>query len=97
MCEDKNDPVRRFKHAIVVTRWSDLGDGSSPYTSPEYAAIKGLDSGSAGEAYESFSHVGRRAVSGIFESRISGSIPGQRMLSLNPKNKKLGEEGHGWY
>ena len=97
MCEDKDDPVRRFKHAIVVTRWSDLGDGSSPYTSPEFAAIKGSDPGSAGEAYESFSHVGRRAVSGIFESRISGSIPGQRMMSLNPKNKKLGEEGHGWY
>ena len=97
MAEDKNDPIRPFKHAIVVTRWSDLGDGSSPYTSPEYAAIRGVDSGAAGAAYESFSHVGRRAVSGIFESRISGSIPGQRMISLNPKNKKLGEEGHGWY
>ena len=97
MVEDKTDPIRRFKHAIVVTRWSDLGDGSSPYTSPEWSAIRGTDSGTAGEAYESFSHVGRRAVSGIFESRISGSIPGQRMLSLNPKNSKLGEEGHGWY
>ena len=97
MAEDKNDPVRPFKHAIVVTRWSDLGDGSSPYTSPEYCAVRGVDSGAAFETYESFSHVGRRAVSGIFESRISGSIPGQRMISLNPKNKKLGEEGHGWY
>ena len=64
MAEDKADPVRRFKHAIVITRWSDLGDGSSPYTSPEFAAIKGHDSGAAGEAYESFSHIGRRAVSG---------------------------------
>lgn len=97
MMEDKDDPVRRFKHAIVVTRWSDLGDGSSPYTSPEWSAIKSIDNGSAIEAYESFSHVGRRAVSGIFESRISGSIPGQRMLSLNPRNKKYGEDGHGWY
>lgn len=77
MVEDKTDPVRRFKHAIVVTRWSDLGDGSSPYTSPEWAAISGIDSGTKGEAYESFTHVGRRAVSGIFESRISGSIPGK--------------------
>ena len=97
MAEDKQDPVRPFKHVLVVTRWSDLGDGSSPYTNPEWAAIKGLDSGAAGEVYDSFSHVGRRAVSGIFESSISGSIPGQRMISLNPKNKKLGEEGHGWY
>jgi len=99
MVEDTRDPVRPFKHALIVTRWSDLGNGSSPYTSPEWAAITGstISTGEEGQCYESFSHVGRRAVSGIFESRISGSIPGQRMLSLNPKNKKMGEEGHGWY
>jgi len=99
MVEDRNDLVSPFKHAIVVTRWSDLGDGSSPYTSPEWTAIKGtpIPEPKVGNEYESFSHVGRRAVSGIFESKISGSIPGQRMLSLNPKNKKLGEYGHGWY
>lgn len=99
MVEDTRDPVRPFKHALIVTRWSDLGNGSSPYTSPEWAAITGstIPTGEKDQSYESFSHVGRRAVSGIFESRISGSIPGQRMLSLNPKNKKLGEEGHGWY
>lgn len=97
MIEDYNDPVTPFKHAIVVTRWSDLGDGSSPFTSPEWAAINGLDSGTFGDAYDSFSHVGRRAVSGVFESRISGSIPGQRMVSMNPKNTKWGDEGHGWY
>jgi hypothetical protein len=99
MVEDHNDSAVPFKHALVVTRWSDLGDGSSPYTSPEWTAVKGTEvpGGHGGHEYESFSHIGRRAVSGIFESRISGSIPGQRMLSLNPKNKKLGEEGHGWY
>jgi len=95
MTEDLADPVHPFKHAIVVTRWSDLGDGSSPYTSPEWTAVKGHQV--EGDGYGSFAHVGRRAVSGVFESRISGSIPGQRMLSLNPKNKKLGEDGHGWY
>ncbi|KAK4545694.1 hypothetical protein LTR36_002648 [Oleoguttula mirabilis] len=100
MMEDPQDHVRPFKHAIVVTRWSDLGNGSSPYTSPEWTAINGSAVPSeeeGGHEYESFSHVGRRAVSGIFESHVSGSIPGQRMLSLNPKNAKLGEEGHGWY
>lgn len=91
MVEDKTDPVRRFKHAIVVTRWSDLGDGSGPVTSPEWASLKGLIE------YESFTLVGRRAVSGIFESYISGSIPGQRMLSLNPKKAKKGEDGNDWY
>ena len=99
MAEDTKDLSRPFKHNLVVTRWSDLGDGSSPYTSPEWAAVTGtsvLDE-AGGEHYESFSHLGRRAVSGIFESRISGSVPGERMLSLNPKNKKLTEDSHGWF
>ncbi|KAI5369461.1 Putative F-box-like domain superfamily protein [Septoria linicola] len=95
MLEDPSDKVFPFKHAIVVTRWSDLGDGSSPYTSPEWAAINGIDTGS--KIFNSFSNVGRRAVGGVFESAVSGHTPGQRLLSLNPKNKKLGEEGHGWY
>lgn len=94
MVEDKKDPVMRFKHALVVTRWSDLGDGRSPSASPEYCAVNGY---TCMDEYDSFSHVGRRAVAGVFESRMSGAIPGQRMISLNPKNKKLGEEGHGWY
>lgn len=99
MMEDPQDPDIPFKHAIVVTRWSDLGDGSSPYVSPEWASVNGIPvpAEQGEDEYESFSHVGRRAVSGIFESHVSGSIPGQRMLSLNPKNKKLGDEGHGWY
>ncbi|KAI7473738.1 F-box domain protein [Hortaea werneckii] len=99
MIEDAKDPARPFKHSIVVTRWSDLGDGSSPHTSAEWASMNGVDVADheGGHEYESFSHVGRRAVSGIFESRLSGSIPGQRLLSLNPKNEKKGEEGHGWY
>ncbi|KAI7325655.1 F-box domain protein [Hortaea werneckii] len=99
MIEDAKDPARPFKHSIVVTRWSDLGDGSSPHTSAEWASMNGVNVADheGGHEYESFSHVGRRAVSGIFESRLSGSIPGQRLLSLNPKNEKKGEEGHGWY
>lgn len=97
MIEDKNDPIRTFKHGLVVTRWSDLGDGSSPYTSPEWLAINGITSGGPSNAYQSFTQIGKRAVGGIFESKISGSVPGQRLISLNPKNEKLGEEGHGWY
>ncbi|KAF2172508.1 hypothetical protein M409DRAFT_17741 [Zasmidium cellare ATCC 36951] len=93
MIEDTNDKVNPFKHALVVTRWSDLGDGSSPYTSPEWAAIHGVNAA----GYDSFSNVGRRAVGGIFESQVSGAIPGQRLISLNPSNKKSGDDGHGWY
>ncbi|KAF2754871.1 hypothetical protein EJ05DRAFT_479280 [Pseudovirgaria hyperparasitica] len=94
MVEDPSDPVQKFKHAIVVTRWSDLGDGRSPYTSPEWVAINGLESQ---ERFDSFSHYGRRAVGGVFESKVSGQVPAMRLLSLNPKNVKKGEEGDGWY
>lgn len=92
LAEDKDDPLIKFKQAIMVTRWSDLGNGSSPF-SGEWAAIN-----AEGEtAYDSFAAMGRRAISGIFEAQSGVTIPGQRMLSLNPKNEKLGEEGHGWY
>ena len=89
MAEDTNDKVTPFKHALVVTRWSDLGDGSSPYASPEWTAINGINISRDG-VYDSFTNVGRRAVGGIFESHISGAIPGQRLVSLNPRNEKLG-------
>jgi hypothetical protein len=98
MIEDTSDLVQPFKHALVVTRWSDLGDGSGPTASLEWAATNGLkpDSADGGHGgFRSFDNVGRRAVGGIFESVISGTVPGERLVSLNPKNKKLGEEGHG--
>ena len=92
MMEDKSDPAILFKQALVVTRWSDLGDGSSPW-SPEWAAING-----EGEGFDSFQALGKRAVSGIFEAEFAGDlIPGQRMVSMNPNNEKLGEKGHNWY
>ena len=99
MIEDPADSVRPFKHAIVVTRWCDLGDGSGPLTSTEYTALQGKSLGGLNgvDEYDSFSHVGRRAVGGVFESRVSGTIPGQRMVSMNPGNAKEGDEGHGWY
>jgi len=92
LAEDKNDPMVKFKQVICVTRWSDLGDGSSPFC-PEWAAINA----EGVTEYDSFAKMGRRAISGIFESQSGVTMPGQRMLSLNPNNEKLGEEGHGWY
>ncbi|QIW96881.1 hypothetical protein AMS68_002399 [Peltaster fructicola] len=97
MVEDTNDPVQRFKHAIVVTRWTDLGDGSSPFTSPEWVAISTDKKEAGAEEYDSFTNVGRRAIAGSFESAISGTVPGQRLASLNPKQAKRGENDHGWY
>ncbi|KAH8602103.1 hypothetical protein B0O99DRAFT_666802 [Bisporella sp. PMI_857] len=90
--EDRTDPdpIKRFKQCMVVTRWSDLGDGTDP-TKGEWAACNG-------EArYDSFKHIGRRALAGIFESQNGVSIPGQTILSLNPKGERKGEEGHNWY
>jgi hypothetical protein len=91
MAEDRNDPVNIFKQALVVTRWSDLGDGSCPW-SAEWAACNG-------EAkYDSFKAIGRRAISGVFEAHFNGDlIPGQRIISLNPNKEILGERGHRWY
>ena len=95
MAEDKSDPDPRklFKQALVVTRWSDLGDGTSPL-SPEWAAGCAME----GFEFDSIKALGKRAVSGQFESEVYGDvIPGQRMLSMNPEKVKLGERGHEWY
>lgn len=90
--EDRTDPnpSQRFKQCLVVTRWSDLGDGTTPMGN-EWAAICGKGN------YESFKLMGRRAIAGTFESQSGVTIPGQRILSLNPKGERLGEAGHGWY
>lgn len=91
MQEDKTDPTQLFKHAIVVTRWSDLGDASSPQN-PEWASVIG-----EGE-YDSFTAIGKRAISGVFESQFTvEQIPPQRIVSMNPNLEKLGEAGHNWY
>ncbi|KAI6251207.1 hypothetical protein HI914_00225 [Erysiphe necator] len=90
LCEDKADPAVRFKQSIVVTRWTDLGDGSSPF-SEEWASING------NATYDSFANLGKRSISAIFESQSGVTLPGQRLISTNPKNEKRGEEGNNWY
>jgi hypothetical protein len=92
--EDREDPNprERFKQCLVVTRWSDLGDGTT-LESGEWAAI----GGTGGEKYDSFGRMGRRAIAGIFESQSGVTIPGQRIMNLNPGGEKLGEKGHNWY
>ena len=81
----------RFKQALMVTRWSDLGPGRSP-GDPEWAAITGEN-----DEYESFLQIGARAVSGVFESAFTDTIPGQRILSMNPKEVQADETGGNWY
>lgn len=93
LVEDVKDPVYKFKQAFVVTRWSDLGDGTTP-ENVEWAACNGQ------AYYSSIIEIGRRAISGIFESQISTdnmNIPGQRVVSLNPTGEKKGELGDKWY
>ncbi|KAJ5709692.1 hypothetical protein N7493_009983 [Penicillium malachiteum] len=95
LTEDKMDPRGlRFRQAIVVTRWSDLGDGTSP-EGLEWAAVNGKS-----EDYDSFTHrnYAKRGIASWFEAAFTAdTLPGQRVISLNPKRKKLGEKGHDWY
>jgi hypothetical protein len=85
----------KFRHAIVVTRWSDLGDGSTPSSSAEWAACNGQTDL---EQYDSFERLGRRGISGIFESAFThDTIPGRRIISMNPDNKTGGEKRDDWY
>jgi hypothetical protein len=87
----KNHSPERFKQALIVTRWSDLGPGRSS-DDKEWAAIAGES-----QSYDSFLEIGRRAVSGVFESAFTDNIPGQRILSMNPKKVKADEIGGDWY
>ena len=81
-----------FRHALVVTRWSDLGDGRSPLN-PEWASCNGDMQG-----YDSFTILGKRSISSIFEAACtSDTIPGQRIISLNPSKVRKGEKGTHWY
>lgn len=73
--EDKKDRITPFKHAIVVSRWSDLGDGTSP-SSPEWAACIGQ------AKYDSFGRVTNSTLCSTFETAMSNGAPGQRALSL---------------
>ncbi|XMA08007.1 hypothetical protein WAI453_000798 [Rhynchosporium graminicola] len=95
LAEDKEDPMNRFKQAIVVTRWCDLGDGTSPDVI-EWAAINGLEV-EGREHYDSFKMMGRRAISGVFEAQNGVTMPGQRLISLNPKGVTRGEDDEDWY
>ena len=92
MIEDRTQGQIGFKHAIVVTRWSDLGDGTSPYN-PEWAACNGENE----EDYDSFEVVGKRTISGTFESETSNHLFLRRVLSLNPKGEKRSAASNDWY
>ncbi|KAJ5934909.1 hypothetical protein N7466_004456 [Penicillium verhagenii] len=93
--EDRSDPLRMvFRQAIVVTRWTDLGDGTSP-KGCQWGSINGVR-----DDYDAFQHpdYAKRGLASIFEAAFTAdTLPGQRILSLNPKKKKLGEKGHDWY
>ncbi|KAL1612507.1 hypothetical protein SLS60_000734 [Paraconiothyrium brasiliense] len=81
----------RFRQVLLVTRWSDLGPARSPLD-PEWASVVGEH-----DAYNSFEEMGKRAVSGIFESAFTDTTPGQRILSLNPDGLEDDEDHGDWY
>ncbi|KAJ5570093.1 uncharacterized protein N7459_009523 [Penicillium hispanicum] len=93
LSEDRSSPGGMvFKQAIVVTRWTDLGDGTTPRC-PAWGAVNGQNAN-----YDSFRHYAKRGIASIFEAAFTAdTLPGQRVISMNPKRKKLGENGNDWY
>ncbi|KAF9738478.1 hypothetical protein PMIN06_007369 [Paraphaeosphaeria minitans] len=81
----------RFRQVLLVTRWSDLGPARSP-RDPEWASVIG-----EGDGYNSFQEIGKRAVSGIFESAFTDTTPRARILSLNPAGLEADEDHGDWY
>jgi len=85
IAEDKRaQGIERFKHAIVVTRWSDLGDGSSP-SSIEWAACNGK------RDYDSFAAVKNASICSLFEAATNNYAPNQTMLSLGKRKGQTGD------
>lgn len=94
LVEDKTvrgNVPERFKQALIVTRWSDLGPALSP-ADPEWSAITGENT-----KYDSFAETGRRAISGVFESAFTDTVPGQRIMSMNPEKVVANEDSGAWY
>ena len=92
MVEAKNDITGRptFKHAIQATRWSDLGVGSSPFLSREWAACCAFNEQVEGMSqYESFKEVGKRTLNGIFEAETNNHLFLRRVVSLDPRKGNL--------
>ncbi len=76
LTEDKRaQGIERFKHALVVTRWSDLGDVSSP-SSIEWSACAGK------REFDSFSTIGGASICSYFEAATNNFTPNQKLLSL---------------
>ena len=95
----EKDPTKLFKQALMVTRWSDLGDGFIPCPSSTLPYSKEWAANTDQIAdFDSFAVLGKRAISGVFESQFNKDlIPGQRILNLNPNKENKGEAGHDWY
>lgn len=84
----------RFKPALFVSRWSDLGPARRP-DDKEWAAVAGLDA--AGGGYDSFAEMGQRSLNGTFEAAFTDTVPGRRIVSTNPKNVGEDERGGSWF
>ena len=98
LVEDVKDPEHRFKHALGVTRWSDLGDASAPWflegsswtstSSSSHSDTFGSREWAAIaaegklEQYQSFNEVGRLTLCSRFEMAVGNEVPGERVLPL---------------
>ena len=85
--EDKTKRgIDRFRHALVVTRWSDLGDGTSPSTL-EWASCLGE------REFDSFDAIKGLSLCSAFEAATSNFTPTQRLMSLGAISERKGSRG----
>jgi hypothetical protein len=78
-----------FKHAIQVTRWSDLGNGSAPALSREWAACCGYDAENGLPKFDSFAEAGKRSINGVFEAETNNHLFLRRVVSLDPRKGEM--------
>ncbi|KAK8115256.1 hypothetical protein PG999_007325 [Apiospora kogelbergensis] len=82
----------RFRQALTVSRWSDLGPARRPDDGREWAAVAGEN-----DDYDSFAEMGKRSINGTFEGAFTDTVPGRRIISTNPRNIKVDEGRGGWF
>lgn len=87
--------VRVEARESVESVLRDLGEGEGGNGSP----IEEKEVVEPPLVYDSFKKVGKRSISGIFESHLTeDTIPGQQMLSLNPRMEKHSDvDDPAWY
>lgn len=82
LLEDRNalDPLTRFRHALVVSRWSDLGNGS--VASPEWLACNSAGDDQPRWTTSGWNSARQRTIRSKFEAHLGRRVPEVPALEL---------------